>query len=225
MTNTAKFCESCGTELRDGSRFCEKCGQPVGAGGGASAPRSTPPPTGATCAVCGKGDQAVAAAAYDATSDPKVTGDDDRADPEMVALFLQRPDKPAAGSVLGWAVAPFVPLVLFFVYWFAPIHRGFKFFLFGWTVAFFVTALVPALNAMQLYAFVGLFHLLFYWVALFIGRDQRKVELLTKTIPEYNAMLARWERLRYCMRCQRAWLANATSAPVEIAEIDALLKG
>lgn len=225
MTGSGKFCESCGGGLRDGSRFCEKCGLPVRGDGGASVSRAAAPAAAAGCTVCGKGDQVVTASAYDTAADPKVTGDDERTDADMVALFLQRPDKPEAGGVLGWAVAPLIPLVLFFVYWFAPIHKGFKFFLFGWTVAFFVTALVPSLNAMQLYAFVGMFHLLFYWVALFIGRDQQKVELLTKKIPEYNAMLARWEHLRYCMRCQRAWLDTAPAAPVEITDIEALLKG
>jgi hypothetical protein len=225
MTSSGKFCESCGAEWRAGSRFCEKCGQPVSGDGAASPPRAAAPPSAAACTVCGKGDRVVAASGYAVANDPEVPGDDERVDADMVALFLQRPDKPQAGGVLGWAVAPFIPLVLFFVYWFAPIHKGFKFFLFGWTVAFFVTALVPELRAMELYAFVGMFHLLFYWVALFIGRDQQKVELLTKQIPEYNAMLARWEHLRYCMRCQRAWLDNASAAPVEITDVDALLKG
>lgn len=227
MTNSGKFCESCGTALPDGSRFCDTCGQPVDDGGGATPPPApaTPTPSAAACPSCGQGDQVVAASAYDPKSDPKVAGDDDRADAEMVALFLQKPDAPAAGGVRGWALAAFVPTVLFFIYWFAPIQRGFKFFLLGWTIAFWTSVLVPPLREMQLYAFLGLFHLLSYWIALFVGRNRHKVNLLTKQIPEYNTKLAHWEHLRYCQRCQRAWLDNASGVPVGITEIDALLKG
>jgi len=224
MTNPGTFCESCGAALRAGSRFCEGCGQPVSARGGAAAP---PAPVAATlrCGTCGNGDQVVAAAAYKAADDPEVKGDDDRVSPDMVESFLEQPDKPVASGVLGWAIAPFIPVVLFFVYWFAPIHRGFKFFLFGFTVMFWVSALVPSLYAAQIYPFIGLLHLLFYWVALFIGRDQAKVALLTEKIPQYNSMNARWQHAQYCKRCQKVWLDNASVAPVDLVDIESLLKG
>ena len=137
MNTPGTFCENCGASLRAGSRFCEACGQPVGAGGGASAPPAAPAAPSLVCATCCNGDQVVAASAYAAATDPEVAGDDDRVPPEMVASFLEKPDKPTGSTLLGWIVAPLIPLVLFFVYWFAPIHRGFKFFLFGWTVALF----------------------------------------------------------------------------------------
>jgi len=177
------------------------------------------------CGTCGNSDQVVAASAYAAAADPEVKGNDDRVPPEMVASFLEKPEKPTGSTLLGWIVAPLIPLVLFFVYWFAPIHRGFKFFLFGWTVAFWASVLVPALSAAQIYPFIGLLHLLFYWVALFIGRDQAKVELLTVKIPAYNAMLARWPHLQYCKRCQKVWLDNAAAAPVDLTDVESLLKG
>jgi hypothetical protein len=226
MTSPSKFCESCGAELRADSRFCEKCGQPVGAGGGASAPREPAAlATAITCATCRNADQVVSAADYTVATDPEVKGDDDRVPPDMVKMFLDKPDKPVSVGILGWVIAPFIPTVLFFVYWFAPIHRGFKFFLFGWTIMFWASVFVPKAYEMQLYAFIGLFHLLFYWVALFIGRDQAKVQLLTVKIPEYNAAIARWRHLQYCKRCQKVWLDNTSGAPMELTDTDALLKG
>jgi hypothetical protein len=167
----------------------------------------------------------VAASAYAAALDPEVKGDDDRTPPDLVALFLQQPDRPVASGLMMWIIAPLIPVVLFFVYWFAPIHRGFKFFLFGFTLVFWVTVFVPSLNAAQVYAFVGLLHLLLYWAALFIGRDAHKVNLLTKQIPEYNAKLARWAHLQYCTRCQKVWLDNSPTAPVDIENVDTLLAG
>ncbi len=225
MMSPGSFCESCGAALRADSRFCEGCGQPVGAGGGVAAPPVAPASATLMCGTCNKTDQVVAASAYAAASDPEVKGDDDRVPPEMVASFLGAPSRPTKSGVLGWVVAPFVPFVLFFVYWFAPIHKGFKFFLFGWTVAFFVTALVPTLRDAGIYAFIGMLHMLFYWVALFIGRDQTNVTLLTVKIPEYNTMNARWQHLQYCKRCQKVWLDNASTAPADLTDVDALLKG
>lgn len=223
MTNPGQFCEQCGATLRAGSRFCETCGQPVGAGGGAAAPPTVPARANVTCGTCRQADQVVAAAAYTTAADPEVKGDDDRTPPDMVALFLQKPDKPEATGLMLWILAPFIPAVLFFVYWFAPIHRGFKFFLFGFTVAFWASVFVPAMYEAQIYAFIGLLHMLLYWVALFIGRDQAKVELLTVKIPAYNAQLARWQHLQYCMRCQKAWLDNTSAAPVDIVDTEQLL--
>jgi hypothetical protein len=177
------------------------------------------------CPSCGIDDQVVAASAYASVTDPEVQGDDDRVPPDLVGSFLEKPGKPVAARVLTWAAAPLVPIVLFFIYWFAPIHKGFKFFLLGWTIAFWVSVFVPALVDMEMYAFLGLCHLLLYWAALFAGRRQHKVEYLTRRIPEYHAMLARWERMRYCKRCQRAWLDNASGAAVGVTEIEAMLKG
>jgi hypothetical protein len=224
MTNPGTFCENCGAALRASSRFCEGCGQPVGAGGGAAAPRA---PVAATlqCGTCGNGDQVVAASAYKAANDPEVKGDDDRVSPDMVESFLEAPSKPVASGILGWALAPFIPLVLFFIYWFAPIHRGFKFFLFGFTVMFWVSALNPKMNAAQIYAFIGMLHFLFYWVALFMGRDAAKVKLLTDEIPAYNTGIARWQHVQYCTRCQKVWLDNASTAPVDLVDVETLLKG
>lgn len=219
------FCENCGAVLRPGSRFCEGCGQPVAASGGSTVPLSGVSTPSVLCGTCRTNDQVVAASAYAVASDPEVPGDEDRVPPDMVESFLAAPDKPTASTLTGWILAPFIPVVLFFVYWMAPIHRGFKFFLFGWTVAFWVSVFVPSMNEAQLYAFIGLLHLLFYWVALFIGRDQAKVELLTVKIPEYNAMLARWQHLQYCKRCQKVWLDNASTAPVDLVDVESLLKG
>jgi len=224
MTTPGTFCENCGATLRADSRFCEACGQPVGAGGGVATP-PTPAPATRACRSCGTSDQVVAASAYAVASDPEVKGDDDRTPPDMVELFLQKPDRPVATGLMMWVVAPFIPAVLFFVYWFAPIHRGFKFFLFGFTVVFWVTVFIPSLNEEKIFAFVGLLHLLLYWAALFIGRDAHKVELLTKKIPEYNAKLARWTHLQYCKHCQKAWLDNSSSAPVDIDDVDKLIVG
>jgi hypothetical protein len=221
MTNPGSFCENCGAALRAGSRFCEGCGQPAAAGGGASAPPN-PAPSNRSCATCGQGDQVVAASAYTAAADTKLPGED-RLDPDGVAIFLERPEKPEASGVMLWMIAPFIPLVLFFVYWLAPIHKGFKFFLFGFTVAFWVSVFVPAMYAAQIYAFIGLLHLLLYWVALFIGRDQAKVRLLTEQIPAYNTAIARWEHLQYCKRCQKVWLDNTSAAPVDLTDIESLL--
>jgi hypothetical protein len=220
------FCEHCGANLRVDSRFCEACGQPVGAGGGASTPPPAAPAAPATlaCPACRTSDQVVAASAYTVASDPEVKGDDDRVPPDMVELFLQKPDRPTATGLMLWVLAPFIPTVLFFVYWFAPIHRGFKFFLFGFTVVFWVAVFVPSLNEEQIYAFVGLLHLLLYWVALFIGRDQAKVALLTEKIPQYNRMLARWQHLQYCKRCQKVWLDNMPAAPVDLVDVESFLK-
>ena len=54
-------------------------------------------------------------------------------------------------------------------------------------------------------------------VALFLQRpDQRQSGGLIR---------ARWEHLRYCLRCQHAWLDNTSAAPVEVVDVDALLKG
>jgi hypothetical protein len=124
-----------------------------------------------------------------------------------------------------WIVAPFIPTFLFFIYWFAPMHRGFKFFLLGFTAMFWVSVFVPGLYEHQIYAFIGLLHLLLYWGALFIGRDQAKVELVTVKVPQYNAMLARWQHLQYCKRCQKVWLDNGSAAPVDLLEVESLLKG
>ena len=88
-----------------------------------------------------------------------------------------------------------------------------------------MTVFIPKLYEAQIYAFIGLLHLLFYWVALFIGRDQAKVELLTVKIPEYNTKLARWQHLQYCKRCQKVWLDNASAAPVDLTDVESLLKG
>lgn len=224
MTNPGTFCEGCGAPLRAGSRFCESCGQPVGASGGAPAPSPSTAPALA-CATCRNTDQVVAASAYSEASDPEVKGDDDRVPPDMVASFLEPPDKPAPVNMQWWIVAPFIPTFLFFIYWFAPIHKGFRFFLLGWTIAFWASVFVPGLYEQQIYAFVGLFHLLFYWGALFIGRDQAKVDLVTVKIPAYNAMLARWQHLQYCKRCQKVWLDNSAAASVDLLEVETLLKG
>jgi hypothetical protein len=193
----------------------------AGGGAGPAAPQEAT----RLCGSCRNADQAVAASAYDATTDPEVKGDEDRVPPDMVASFLAPPDKPVASGLMGWIIAPLIPVVLFFVYWFAPIHRGFKLFLFGWTVAFWASVFMPGMYEANIYAFIGLFHLLFYWVALFIGRDQAKVELLTVKIPEFNTMLARWQHLQYCKRCQKVWLDNASAAPVDLIEVESLLKG
>ena len=225
MISPGKFCESCGAALQEGSRFCEKCGQPVGADGVTPMPRPAVAISNPACPACGTSDQVVAASAYKAETDPEVTGDTDRVPPDMVTSFLEQPEKPVATGILGWVIAPFVPLLLFFIYWFAPIHKGLKLFLFGWTIAFWVSTLVPSLYDMQIYPFLGMLHLLFYWVALFIGRDAHKVEYLTKRLPEYNAMLARWQHTQYCVRCQKAWLDNAPAASVDIVDVEALLKG
>ncbi len=171
------------------------------------------------------GDQVVAASAYQPSTDPEVKGDDERVSPDMVQSLLEAPEKPGSSSVLSWALAPFIPLVLFFVYWFAPIHQGFKYFLFGWTVMFWASVFVPALSASELYPFIGLLHLLLYWVALFMGRDQANVKLLTQELPSYNARLARWQRMQYCKRCQKVWLDHAPAASRDLTEYEALLNG
>ena len=223
MTNPGKFCENCGGALRAGSRFCEGCGQPVGADGGAAAPSAPIAPT-LMCGTCRTADQVVAASAYKIADDPEVKGDDDRVSSDMVESFLEAPSRPGAPSIFGWAIAPLIPAVLFFVYWFAPIHRGFKFFLFGFTVMFWASVFVPPLSTAEIAPFIGMLHMLFYWVALFIGRDQAKVTLLTEKIPQYNSMLARWQHVQYCKRCQRVWLDNASAAPVDLVDVESLLK-
>lgn len=86
-------------------------------------------------------------AAYTPATDVKVTGDDDRMDPDGVAIFLETPDAPEAPSVMLWLLAAIIPFVLFFVYWFAPIGRAFKAFLLLWPLAFGVVLFVPALGA------------------------------------------------------------------------------
>jgi hypothetical protein len=222
MNNPGRFCVNCGAALRPGSRFCESCGQPLNAAGDASVPAAAVPSI-LTCSTCRQSDQVVAASVYTAAADVAVKGDDNRVEPDGVAIFLEKPDKPVASGVLGWAVAPLIPAVLFFVYWFAPIHRGFKFFLFGFTVMFWVSVLVPPLSQAQLYPFIGLLHLLLYWGALFLGRDRAKVQLLTERIPAYNARLARWQHLQYCKRCQMTWLDNASAVPVNLVDVESLL--
>lgn len=228
MTSPGRFCESCGAALQGSSRFCEACGQPVGAAGGAAAPRAAAVPTAdASCPACRQADQVVAAPAYTAASDTDVKSDGDRASPDLVATFLEKPEKPAqTKSVFLWALSALIPTFVFFIYWFAPIHKGFKFFLFGLTIVFFASVFVPTLSQAQIYPFIGLFLLLFYWGSLFIGRDSGKVDYVTKLLPEYNAKLARWEHLRYCKRCQKLWLDNAAgAAPVDLTDIETLLAG
>lgn len=221
MTNPGRFCEHCGAALRASARFCESCGQPVGGGGGTPAP-SAPAPSVLTCDACRTADQVVAASAYTAASDSKQPGDD-RIDPDGVEIFLEKPEQPEAPTLVGWVLAAFIPLVLFFVYWFAPIHRGFKYLLFGFTVMFVASIFVAPIYATGIYPIVGLLHLLLYWGALFLGRDRSKVELVTTHIPAYRARLARWEHLQYCKRCQRVWLDNASVPPVKLVDVETLL--
>jgi hypothetical protein len=53
-------------------------------------------------------------------------------------------------------------------------------------------------------------------VALFLKRPDRH--------ESEDVMLARWKHLQYCVRCQHAWLDNTSAEPVEIVDVDALLK-
>lgn len=225
MNTPAKFCEHCGGALRATSAFCESCGRPVHASGGGAASQAIPAGGGVVCGTCRKDDQVVAASAYTEASDPEVKGDDSRVSPDVVAMFLAQPEKPEAPSVVLWALAPFIPLVLFFVYWFAPIHRGFKVFLFGFTVMFWGSIFVPPFDKSGMYPIIGMLHLLFYWMALFMGRGAQMTKLQTETVPRYQAMLARWPHLQYCKRCQMIWLDNAPAAPVTVVNSEELLAG
>lgn len=177
------------------------------------------------CGICRTTDHVVAASAYTAASDTEIVVDEDRLSPDGVEIFLEKPDEPEAPSVMLWMLAAVIPFVLFFVYWFAPIHRVFKVFLFLWTIAFGVVTFVPELAARQLYPLVGMGLFFFYWVALMLGRRTARAELQAVRIPAYQSQLARWQRLQYCTHCQVAWLEGTPRASVPLVDVPALLEG
>lgn len=223
MTAPRRFCANCGAALTDGVRFCESCGHQIGAS--VSSPASADSvnadaPTTTSCASCGANGRVVAASAYRAANDAK-TDDPDRMEPDGVETFLERPEPPEAPSVMLWMLAAFIPFALFVVYWWAPINRAFKVLLLCATIAFFAT--VPPFSDAGWYPVVGLVHFALYWLALMAGRGASRAELAATRMPAYQARLARWERLQYCMTCQQVWLDTARAKPVRLVDVESLL--
>lgn len=229
-----QFCEQCGARLPEDAKFCEACGQPVSTvtEGVASAPvlaAPSAPQNAGICSKCGQGDQVVAASQYNEGGDTipdtdKLPDGEDRVDKEIVCDFLAKPEKPEPDGLGFWLILPFIPLLNFLLCWFAPMYRGFKFFMLGIVIVFWVCVFVPDLYEMSAYAFVGMFFILFYYSAIFIARDSRKADYISKIIPEYNRMAANWEHLQYCKRCQVVWLKTKPQRVDDLMDTEELLK-
>lgn len=230
MSETRSTCSSCNAPLVAGARFCEKCGRPATpSGAGSPPPLPVTSPSAPVCPKCGQKEKAFTAAEFlKKTFTPEEMAEADRkdiTDPEGVQMFyLEKPSKPVAGNLAFWLVLPFIPILNFILCWFAPIHKGYKFFMAGILLIFWVCALVPALHEMAAYAFVGCFFVLFYYAALFIDRDRQNVLLTTQELPAYQKAVSRWEHLCYCQTCDISWLSTQPGQHVPVEETEKLLK-
>ena len=228
----AKFCENCGAALAAGARFCEACGHKIGETPASTpAAPSTPAPANTnshlSCPKCGQSDMAFLASDFMKRkfSEEEVDAAQraDQPDPEAAQIFLEKPEKPDSPDITKWLAIPLIPVVNFLFCWFAPMHKGYKFFMLGIVIVFWVCVFVPELYASSAYAFVGCFFLLFYYSALFIDRDRQKVEWTTHHLPQYNKAVARWEHLSYCQRCDVVWLDNEPGRLAEVEDTEKLL--
>ena len=79
-----------------------------------------------------------------------------------------------APNMTFWLLVPFIPMVNFLACWFAPMRIGHKFFMLGIVIVFWTCVLVPEICKSAAYCFVGCFFVVFYYVALIIGRKRQQ---------------------------------------------------
>ena len=86
--------------------------------------------------------------------------------------------EPAAkdSSMIFWLLVPFIPVVNFLACWFAPLRISHKFFMLGIVIVFWICVLVPKIYDSAAYCFVGCFFVVFYYVAIIMGRKRRLAE-------------------------------------------------
>ena len=69
-----------------------------------------------------------------------------------------------------WVLAAFIPTVLFFIYWFAPVPKATRPVLLVCTLAFIASAVGYVADGW--YPIIGMVHLALYWGALVAGRKR-----------------------------------------------------
>jgi len=84
-----------------------------------------------------------------------------------------------APNMTFWLLVPFIPMVNFLACWFAPMRIGHKFFMLGIVIVFWTCVLVPEICKSAAYCFVGCFFVVFYYVALIIGRKRQQAESIS----------------------------------------------
>jgi hypothetical protein len=211
-----KFCSKCGSRLQSQALFCESCGQKA-----AVPPAPLPPAAQAgTCSKCGLSDQTYMVADFVRQDFSQVKTKADEWDPESTQQLLAKPDRPGLPRLTPWIVVPLIPFLNAIMIWFAPLHKSYKFVMLALAALFTACTLIPSLREFDAYIFVGFAILIVYYGGLIMDRGRQKAELENKRIPEWTQMAAQWEHLRYCRRCDLAWLAFDPSrqAPPENLE-------
>jgi hypothetical protein len=203
MNDNTIFCIQCGARLQPQAQFCEACGQKVGE-------QPAPPPPAAQagiCAKCGLSDQTYTAADFVRQDFSQAKTKDDEWDPESTQLFLAKPEQPELPQLALWVLAPLIPILNAIMIWFAPLHKSYKFVMLALALLFIACVAVPSLYEFSAYAFVGIALLIVYYGGLIMDRGRHKAELAQKRLPAWTKMVAKWEQVRYCRRCDLAWLA------------------
>jgi hypothetical protein len=203
MNDDKKFCTQCGSHLQPQAQFCESCGQKIGE-------PVAPPPTAAqaaTCAKCGLSDQTYTAADFARQDFSQAETKEGEWDPESTQQFLARPEQPGLPQLGLWIVIPLIPILNAIMIWFAPLHKSYKFVMLALAALFIACVAVPSLYEFGAYAFVGIAILIVYYGGLFMDKGRQQTELEQKRLPEWTRMVAQWEQVRYCRRCDLAWLA------------------
>ena len=221
MDTGHSYCEACGASLQPLAQFCDSCGQQVGV-----PPPPLPPPSPLqACIKCGQSDKTYTAAAFARQDFSAIEENVDEGEPSNTQELLARPDKPALPYLGLWVVIPFIPIVNAIMIWFAPLHKSYKFVLLGLAAIFVGCVATPRLYEMGAYPFVGIAMLIVYYGGLFVDRGRQKADLEQQRIPEWNRMVAQWDQVRYCRRCDLAWLANDPSRQVPPQNLKLILTG
>jgi hypothetical protein len=220
MEPQRKFCEACGSQLVPLAEFCASCGQNVGL---------PPPPApqvqpAVPCPKCRQSDLTYTAPDFIRLDFSKIQVSKDEWDPASTQEFLAKPERPELPALGFWIVVPFIPIANVLLIWFAPLHKSYKFVLLAMAAIFAFCIATQSLYEMGAYAFVGIAMLIVYFGGLIVDRGRQKAELEQKRIPEWNRSLPIWEQVRYCRRCDLAWLGYDPSRQAPPEDLKKLLR-
>jgi hypothetical protein len=174
------------------------------------------------CSKCGLSDQTSTAVDFVKQDFSQAETKDDEWDPESTQQFLSRPEQPGLPRLGMWIVIPLIPILNAIMIWFAPLHKSYKFVMLALVALFIACVAVPSLYEFGAYAFVGIAILIVYYGGLIMDRGRQKSELEQKLLPKWTQMVAQWEQVRYCRRCDIAWLSFDPARQVPPEDLEQL---
>lgn len=231
MNGVKRFCQHCGTQVSAESRFCKSCGQACGQ---PSANAEAPSESGLVpCPKCHRTTEtervpALIARLKAIPSKEKPNEKVMNAEMEREELIeqLDQPEKPDLPSALAWSFVILIPLLGPLLALMAPLRRGLRYAMGGVTLSFYVALGINLFDRdfehSGAFYFIGLFMLMFYWVALALSKGRNQHDYQSRLMPAYEHALPRWQRLCYCPQCKIVFLDAADdrrSASVSDAQL------